>query len=140
MSEQLTIEEMQEIYDVFRGDTPADIDDDRWDNICEKMLVGLRAMRAQEAHAKEAYTETFPQRISEEEAQLYQQKGMRMMLEAAALKLDERTHADLSCLFVALLGRLSQATSIPREVFSNTLVADAGFTALKAAWNRGKRT
>jgi hypothetical protein len=133
---------MEVIYDMFHGDPPADedIDDAVWDSICEKMTAGLNALTRQEEHAKVAHTETFPEMVSREEAELYQHKGSQMMLEAAKMKLDERAHADISCLWIGLIGGICQCTPIPREVFSNTLVANVGFTALKAAYFKGKGT
>ena len=140
MSEQLTSAELQVIYDVFRGDSPEDaqIDDALWDSVAAKMAGGLQALEKQKAEAKGMVEESFPHRITQEEAHLYQQKGMRMMQEAAKQKLTEIEHADLSCLFTAIIGGISQATGVPREVFSNTMVANVAFTALKAAMFYGR--
>jgi hypothetical protein len=142
MGNQLTKEEMQDIYDVFRGDPPEDdqIDDARWDSICTKMQAGISALEEQEAHAAVAITETFPERISQEEAELYQHKGSKMMLDAAKQKLSEKDHADISCLWIGLVGGICQCTAIPRAVFSNTMAANVGFTALKAAFFNGRKS
>jgi hypothetical protein len=142
MSNQLTMEEMEAIYDVFHGDPPDDdqIDDALYDSIVEKMVAGMHSLQRQQEHAKVAVTETFPEQISQEEAELYNKKGSEMMLEAAKMKLDEKTHADLSCLWIGLTSGLCQVTGMPRAIFCTTMASNVGFTALKAAWHRGRTT
>jgi len=148
MSEQLTQDELQYIHDVMAGAilAPDQLGNDEEDqrlraiakSIVEKMAGGLQALDGQREEAAGMITETFPTRITEEEAHAWQQKGMQMMMEAAKQPLTEKDHADLSCLFVALIGGISQATGIPREHFSVTTVANVSFTALKAAMFNGR--